>query len=295
MSTVIPGRTPFCKHRGQRSYVTLLSLLVLLLVSSPPCSFAESPAQEATSAATAEVKKQAKKEVKVEGDIPAGIQGRWLVIGSLTPSPERQVTTAALLEVARDTAGAPTVEYRTAGLPAGLTAAVDAALQANAPLTPSTDLLAETASKWDEVTRDVDGGFREVKYRLVMADHFDATFQADERAKDSEVVLIASLFPARRPGERAPIRTDLFFFVEETTPERLRGRHTNFQLVASYVPAPVTLDGTFTAYRLDRLARAGADPDGEAAPLAAAAEPTFWELLRRRVSAFLSGEPTTEP
>lgn len=294
MSIVIPGTTTHSRRAALWRPRTFISFLVLLLTTSPPCGLAGPPAEEVKSATTAEVTKQAKKEVLIEGEIPASIEGRWLVVGSLTPSPDRLVTTAGLLEIARDAAGTLTVEYRTRDLPAELTAAVDAALQANAPFAPSTDLLAETASKWADVTRDIDAGLTEVKYRLVMPDRFDATFQADERAKNSKVVIITSLFPARHPGERPPIRNDLFFFVEDITPERLSGRHTNFQLIAAYVPAPVTLDGTFTAYRLDHLGGAGAGLAGEAPPVAAA-EPTFWEIVRGRVSAFFSDESTTEP
>lgn len=198
-----------------------------------------------------------KKEVKIDGEVPAPLLGRWLVLTALN-LPDGPGANASLLEITRGTDGKVNFEHRTGDLPAELLDAAKASSKTGKDFTPSQDLLGRLAASWSKFPTDVESPpVRSLKYWFVTPDHYTDEFKSDEGARDAKAVLIVSRFPVPPPGGRAPVRTDLFFFIKDLTQERLAGPYTNFQLITGFAPVPVTLQGGFTAYRVGNAPSAG--------------------------------------
>jgi hypothetical protein len=191
-----------------------------------------------------------KKEVKVDGDVPESLLGRWLVLTTLN-LPDGPSPNASLLEVTRGADGKVTFEHRNQDLPAELIDAAKAASKAGKDFVPSQEQLADLTANWSKFPADLERPpVRGLKYWFITHDKYTDEFKGDESARDAKAVLIVSRFPIPAPGGRAPVRNDLFFFIKDLTKERLKGPYTNFQLITGFAPVPVTLQGGFTAYRV---------------------------------------------
>jgi hypothetical protein len=210
-------------------------------------------------------KPKVNREVKLDGEVPGSLFGRWLVVTALN-RPDAPVTNASLLEVSRGSDGKVNFEHRTP-LPAELLAEVKTASGSRTDFTPDPQLLGKIGSSWSELRADVETPpVAGIKYWFVTPDHYTDDFKSEESARDAKAVLIISRFPIPVPGGRAPTRTDLFFFIKDLASERLAGPFTNFQLVAGFAPVPVTLQGGFTAYRLGSKPEAASHPAPAAGP-----------------------------
>lgn len=213
--------------------------------------------------------------VTVAGDVPVGILGRWLVVTTLRPSPDRNIVVPTLVEFATAPDGSTAIDHRVSSLlPPEITATVEAGAGKQDGWTASDAFLAEVASRWDEIPREDPDSFLEVKYRLVTPEHYDEAFRKDERATKSSVVFSVARSPAPQPGGMVPMRMHQVLFIQDITPRALRGQELNIQVLGAPIPAPVILEGVFTAHRLD------APPPS----------PSLWEQLRARVVAFFWGD-----
>jgi hypothetical protein len=210
-------------------------------------------------------KPKVKREVKLDGEVPGSLFGRWLVVTTLN-RPDGPATNASLLEVARGPDGKVNFEHRTP-LPAELLTEVKTASGSRTDFTPEPQLLGRIGSSWSELGADVETPpVAGIKYWFVTPDHYTDDFKSEASARDAKAVLIISRFPLPASGGRAPTRTDLFFFIKDLASERLAGPFTNFQLVAGFAPVPVTLQGGFTAYRLGSTPEAASHQAPAAAP-----------------------------
>lgn len=216
------------------------------------------------------------KDVKIDGDIPRDMYGRWLVVATLTV-PNGRTNTAGVLEIAPGTDGPPHLDYRTNGLPSEVMAGVDKANKDQKTFNPDATLVSTVGTKWGETVPDLKTGLNKVEYFFKTADQYDDALKAEALARDTTGTLIVSRFPRPLPGYSSGlVRNDMFFFFKSVTPEKLSGPHTNFQLVAAFAPAPVTLHGEFVAYRVPgaQEAKVGAIPPStaSAAPSASASK-----------------------
>lgn len=246
---------------ARRSFTILLAAAVSLAL--------ESGRVAAQSSADGQTPERATVNVSIDGEVPAELYGRWLVVARLEPTPGRTVALSSLLEIR-----AAAVALRpAAALPEDVSAAIERHATSDADWEPGEDLLERLATEWD-ATPETDGNASDpVDYRLVTADHYDDAFRSDARATASVAVLSATRYPRALAGSPVPARVIDILFFQSLQTGTLQGDYANVQIVGVPVPAPVVLEGRYTAYRL---------PDD--APPA-----SLWERLRRYVASFFSG------
>jgi hypothetical protein len=244
--------------------ILIAALAVLVFETEDGAAQAPTDGQPAQPAAT----------VAIDGEVPRQLDGRWLVIARLEPTPGRFIVLPNLLEIGSGADAAPNVTLRTAAaLPEEVSAAIEEHATSDATWQPDEDMLQRLAADWNAAPGTNDALPERVDYRIVTPDHYDDAFRSDARAAASVAVLHATRYPKARPGVHVPARIIDILFFQELEPGQLRGDYANVQIVGAPVPAPVVLQGRYAAYRL---------PD-DRAPASA------WERLRRYIASFFSG------
>jgi hypothetical protein len=211
-----------------------LACLVALATISPwPARCAEPPAEQTT---------------QVSGTVP-DLAGRWLVVSriELGSSGALTTTTAALWDVTM-AGGKPSVTLRQADLPPALRESLEKASAAHAAWEPSAGELADLRQSWDSLS-PAEHGIGHVETKITGSDAFDDVMKGEERMKGARFVIQQVV--DFRPGGGRPIKDVYIYGALEQRPDGWAGNYMSASVAPTPVPIPITLNGTFRAYRLE--------------------------------------------
>src|SRR5262245_11340592 len=182
---------------------SLAWLLLVLVLAAPRLATADEPqAAPATTFSTT-----------VHGTVP-DLTGRWLLVANVTPKGQQQGGSIPITlgwDITRRD-GTPYLVMRWGGLPPGLKASYDAAVEQRAAWEPSEEQLREMRDSWDTVAPDhppVDS----FETTITGSDAFTEELKADETTKDAKfVVQTVTNFT---PGPDRPTKDAMVFAVTE--------------------------------------------------------------------------------
>ena len=211
----------------------LLPWLILLGVLAPrPAPCADQPQQT----------------TQVTGAVP-DLVGRWLIVSrvELAPNSDQGTTTTALWAVAAPD-GKPEVTMRQVDLPPALQASLERANTARTRWDPSERELQDLRAAWDGLPV-ADRGIGHVETKITGSDAFDDVMKGEERMKGARFVVQQVV--DFRPGEGRPIKDVYIYGALEQRPDGWSGNYMSASVAPTPVPIPITLNGTFRAYRLE--------------------------------------------
>jgi hypothetical protein len=183
----------------------------------------------------------------VLGTVP-DLTGRWLLVANVTPKGQQQGAIPITLGwdvTQRD--GKPDLVVRWGGLPPGLKASYDAAVEQRAAWEPSEEQLREMRDSWETVASDHPpvGTFETT---ITGADAFTEELKSDEMTKNAKfVVQTVTNFT---PGPDRPTRDAMVFGVTEPVGDGYRGNCAIVSVANAPFPIPISFMGTFRLYRL---------------------------------------------
>jgi hypothetical protein len=174
-----------------------------------------------------------------------------MVVGWIEVPSGRARTTAALWEIKED-GGQMVLVNRFAVLPQAQTDALNAANSAEQPWHPTPADVAAVAAGWDGL-RTMDPRLTEIENELVARDGFDDSFKHEQKSKDAVwAVRQSEVFDA----SAAPAMKQINVYAALAEKDGgWTGNYTAATLAAAPLPIPITLNGTFQAYRLSGEAR----------------------------------------
>jgi hypothetical protein len=191
---------------------------------------------------------QPQQTTQVAGTVP-DLAGRWLVVTRVEIAPKSGLgTTTASLWNVTTAGGKPEVTLREASLPAALQASLDKANAAHAVWEPSAAELRDLQQAWDGLPA-LDRGFGHVETKITGSDAFDDVMKGEERMKGARFVV--QQIVDFRPGGGRPIKDVYIYGALEQQPDGWSGNSMSATVAPTPVPIPITLNGTFRAYRLD--------------------------------------------
>jgi hypothetical protein len=190
---------------------------------------------------------QPRKELTVvRGTPPADLVGRWMAVIWIELPGGKSRTTAVFWEIAKD-AGQLALTNRFAELPAAQTAALNGANQTEQPWRPTPEEVATVAREWDALKPD-DPRIAQIQNEIVARDGFDESFKGEPRTKDAVwVIRQAEDFDSTAAPAVKQINV---YGALGPKDDGWAGNYTGATLAAAPFPIPITLNGTFQAYRL---------------------------------------------
>lgn len=218
----------------------LLALLVLLGMLSPlPARCDEAPPEQTT---------------HVAGTIP-DLVGRWLIVARVEVAPNSPLapTTTSLWDVAL-VDGKPVVTLRQVDLPQSLQESLGKASAAHAVWEPSPGELADLGAAWANLPV-AERGIGHVDTKITGSDAFDDVMKSEERMKGARFVIQQVV--DFRPGTGRPIKDVFIYGALEQRPDGWSGNYMSASVAPTPVPIPITLNGTFRAYRLESASGRG--------------------------------------
>lgn len=188
----------------------------------------------------------AKEHTTVRGTLPSDLAGRWMVVGWIDIPGGRSRTVAALWEIKED-GGQLVLVNRFAVLPQAQTDALNAANSAEQPWHPTPADVAAVAAAWDQLPT-ADPRLTDIENELVARDGFDDAFKHEQKSKDAVwAVRQSEVFDA----SAAPAMKQINVYAALAEKDGgWTGNYTAATLAAAPLPIPITLNGTFQAFRL---------------------------------------------
>lgn len=187
-----------------------------------------------------------KEHTTVRGTPPVELVGRWMVVARIEVPGPRYRSTAALWEIKQE-GGQLALTDRFAELPAAQYAALAAANQAEQPWRPTPDDVVAVAGAWDGLTL-VDPRIAQIDNEIVARDGFDDSFKGEPKTKDAVwVVRQAETFD---PSAAPVVKQINVYGALAPKDGGWEGTYAGATLAAAPFPIPITLNGTFEAYRL---------------------------------------------
>jgi hypothetical protein len=183
------------------------------------------------------------------------LAGRWLVVTrvELAPKSELGITTTTLWTVVTAD-GKPEITLRQAELPPAVQASLEKANAAHAVLEPRLRELQELQEAWTGLPV-LDRGIARVETKITSSDAFDTVMKGEERMKGARFVVQQVVDFS--PGEGRPIKDVYIYGALEPRPDGWSGNYMSATVAPTPVPIPITLNGTFRAYRLESIAGRG--------------------------------------
>jgi hypothetical protein len=218
----------------------LLAWLVLLGMLSPCPAYCDDEKVEQTT--------------QITGIVP-DLAGRWLLVSrvEIAPSSALGTTVAALWDVTTAD-GKPVLTLRQADLPPSLHDSLEKANTAHVAWEPSARELADLGAAWGSLPV-ADRGIGRVETKITGSDAFDDSIKSEERTKGARFVIQQVV--DFRPGVGRPIKDVYIYGVLEERPDGWSGNYLSASVAPTPVPIPITLNGTFRAYRVESVARRG--------------------------------------
>lgn len=187
---------------------------------------------------------------RVEGSLPIDLRGVWLMYGKFDPPVVGQ-RVARLYEVTGSGASAIHVHLLRSRLAVPGTGAESAGKSSGqAPAWPSDDYIARWRRRWWRLTDIPPPGYKEIEYRVVGADAYDAALRSDKTAQGSlfSLVVKARYEPAGGPSQQIAS----VYAARRAGPDLVEGRYVQGTVVAAPFPVPISFRGSFRLYRLAR-------------------------------------------
>jgi len=211
----------------------LACLAALGLLSPWPARCAEPPAEQIT---------------QVTGTVP-DLAGRWLVVSrvEIGASSALATSTTALWDVTKD-GGKLSVTLRQADLPPVLRESLEKANAAHVAWEPSAGELADLRQSWEGLP-PAERGIGHVETKITGSDAFDDVMKGEERMKGARFAIQQVV--DFRPGQGRPIKDVYIYGALEQRPDGWAGNYMSASVAPTPVPIPITLNGTFRAYRLE--------------------------------------------
>src|SRR5215813_11627173 len=187
----------------------------------------------------------------VHGTVP-DLVGNWLVIGDVVqPQGGQGMSVASLWEVtAAD--GTPNLVVRWVKLPQAVQDGLDAANKAQRPWDPTAADLGAIRDGWSTLPPGEAAPVR-TEVTITGKDAFTDVMKGDEKFKDAQFIIQMIVNFAPAPGR--PIRDVYLYGAMEPLPNGWRGNYGSASVAGAPVPVPITLQGTFRAYRLEQTRR----------------------------------------
>jgi len=190
----------------------------------------------------------------VAGTVP-DLVGRWLFVTRVEIAPGSDLgTTTTSMWTVTGSGAKPEVTLREVDLPPALQASVERANAARTRWEPSVAELLALRDGWDGLPAS-NRGFGHVDTKLTGSDAFDTVMQNEERMRGAR--FIVQQVVDYRPGEGRPIKDVFIYGALEQTPDGWAGNYMSASVAPTPVPIPITLNGTFRAYRLEAVAGQG--------------------------------------
>jgi hypothetical protein len=218
----------------------LLALLVFLGMLSPCPARCDEPPPEQTT--------------HVAGTVP-DLAGRWLIVAQveISPSSALATSTTSLWDVAV-TDGKPVVTLRLVDLPPILQESLGKASAAHVAWEPTTRELADLGEAWASLPA-TERGIGHVDTKITGSDAFDDVMKGEERMKGARFMIQQVV--DFRPGTGRPIKDVYIYGAMEQRPDGWTGNYMSASVAPTPVPIPITLKGTFRAYRLEAVSKRG--------------------------------------
>jgi hypothetical protein len=212
----------------------LLALLVLLGMLSPFPAHCDEPPPEQTT--------------HVAGTVP-DLVGRWLFVARVEVAPNSPLvtTTTSLWDVTLAD-GKPVVTLRQVDLPQGVQESLAKASAAHTAWEPTAPDLADLGGAWANLPV-AERGVGHVDTKITGSDAFDEVMKGEERLKDARFVVQQVV--DFRPGTGRPIKDVFIYGALEQRPDGWSGNYMSASIAPTPVPIPITLNGTFRAYRVE--------------------------------------------
>jgi hypothetical protein len=196
----------------------------------------------------------AQQTTQVAGTVP-DLVGRWLVVAEVEgpTKTEPAATTAALWDVSAP-GGTIDVTRPQVDLPPDLKQAVERANKERTHWEPSVRQLQDLRDTWQNLPV-IDTGVGHVETKVTGSDAFDSVMKGEERMKGARFIIqqIVDFLP----GGGRPIKDVYIYGGLEERPDGWSGSYMSAGVAPSPVPIPITLNGTFRAYRLESIPQRG--------------------------------------
>jgi hypothetical protein len=191
---------------------------------------------------------------KVAGTVP-DLVGRWLVVSRVEVAPGAAlVTTVTALWDVTSADGKPVVTLRQVDLPPSLHDSLEKASAAHAAWEPSARELADLGAAWGSLPV-AERGVARIETKLTGSDAFDDSIKGEERTKGARFVVQQVVDFS--PGAGRPIKDVYIYGALEQRPDGWSGNYLSASVAPTPVPIPITLSGTFRAYRVEAVAAHG--------------------------------------
>jgi hypothetical protein len=189
---------------------------------------------------------------EIVGTVP-DLAGRWLIVARIEVAPQSALaaTTTALWDVTMAD-GKPVVTLRQVDLPQALRDSVEKAGAAHAAWEPTARELADLGEAWASLPA-AERGIGHVDTKITGSDAFDDVMKGEERMKGARFVIQQVV--DFRPGTGRPIKDVYIYGALEQRPDGWSGNYMSASVAPTPVPIPITLKGTFRAYRLESAGR----------------------------------------
>jgi hypothetical protein len=187
-----------------------------------------------------------KEHTTVRGTLPGDLAGRWMTVGWIDVPGGRTRTVAALWEIKEEN-GQLVLTNRFADLPAAQAQAMAAANQAEERWEPKPEDVAAVAAAWDGL-KEGDPRLLEIENELVARDGFDDSFTREPRSR--EAVWVVRQSEVYDKSAAPAMKTINVYAALAAKDGGWTGNYTTATIAAAPLPIPITLNGTFQAYRL---------------------------------------------
>ncbi len=182
---------------------------------------------------------------------PPDLTGRWLVVGDIEAGAGRRPT-VAFWDVSKTPEGTPDLRVRLVGLPPALQKAFDDAGNRQQAWTPTAADLATIAANWDHLPEQHQPIGR-IDTEIAGRDGFDEGMKTEPTTKDAVWIVrqVATFLPSGTPM----IRQVFVYAALAPSEDGYTGNYALLMLAAAPFPIPISLKGTFHAYRLPAPSR----------------------------------------
>jgi hypothetical protein len=221
--------------------------LFAVLTAASICGAQEAPTTSTTTASTTTtLPPPPEQHVKVLGT-PPDLTGRWLVVGDVQAGGAGHRGTVAFWEVTQTAEGKPDLRVRLVGLPAPLQKAFDDAGNREQAWVPTAADLATIAAQWDHLPETAQPIGR-IETEVAGRDGFDEGMKTEPSTKDATWIVrqVETFLPSGAPM----IRQVFVYAALAPSDDGYTGNYALLMLAAAPFPIPISLQGTFHAYRL---------------------------------------------
>ncbi|HLK11593.1 MAG TPA: hypothetical protein VKW76_09445 [Candidatus Binatia bacterium] len=189
--------------------------------------------------------------VKILGT-PPDLTGRWLVVGDVEAGGAGRRATVAFWEVGKAADGQLDLRVRSVGLPPPLQKALDDAGNQKRAWVPAPADLAAIAADWDRLPQQLLPIGR-IDTEVAGRDGFDDGMKAEPTTKDATWIVrqVETFLPSGAPM----MRQVLLYAALGPSDDGYTGNYALLMLAAAPFPIPISLNGTFHAYRLPSPSR----------------------------------------